>query len=156
WMPRNDRPKDRELYCASTLCLLKPWTDLGDLKTEEETFEESFECFVAGTKKKTLDILENIQYYYECYDGAKKKSKHQDDENIGRTMDIDQEAFQEMMDTGAAMSTEDVDVTEEDIEMAYDCRGTMRERIYAQMTMTTAIDCGVFSNVRAHTVFYPM
>ncbi|KAF8805372.1 hypothetical protein BYT27DRAFT_7258479 [Phlegmacium glaucopus] len=60
WMPRNDRPKDRQLYCASMLCLLKPWTDLGDLKTEEETFEESFERFVVGAKKKTLDILENI------------------------------------------------------------------------------------------------
>ncbi|KAF8814517.1 hypothetical protein BYT27DRAFT_7219822 [Phlegmacium glaucopus] len=72
WMPRNDGPKDRQLYCASMLCLLKPWTNLGDLKTEEDTFEESFKHFVAGAKKKTPDILENTQYYYECYNGAKE------------------------------------------------------------------------------------
>ncbi|KAF8799237.1 hypothetical protein BYT27DRAFT_7264248 [Phlegmacium glaucopus] len=72
WMPRNDRPGDREIYCGSMLALLKPWTDLSDLKTDMETFEQSFHQFVSSTTKRNQDILENIQYYYECYDGAKK------------------------------------------------------------------------------------
>ena len=71
WFPRNDRPSKRELYCASILVLLKPWVDLSELKMDVETFEQVFDSFVMGSTKKTKDIIENIQYYYECYDGAK-------------------------------------------------------------------------------------
>ena len=75
WFPRNDRPGDRELYCASMLALLKPWMSLSELKTSTENFEEAFEVFVSTVPKKVQDIIENIQYYYECYDGAKKRQE---------------------------------------------------------------------------------
>jgi hypothetical protein len=70
WLPRNDRPNERELYCASILALLKPWTDLSDLKTDIKTFEQAFQAFFNNTDKRNKDVIENIQYYYECYDGA--------------------------------------------------------------------------------------
>ena len=71
-MPRNNRQGDKELYYASILVLLKPWTDLPELKTDMETFEQVFDSFVSSAPKAMLDIIENIQYYYECYDGAKR------------------------------------------------------------------------------------
>lgn len=79
WFPRNDRPKERELFCASILALLKPWSDLSELKTDTN-FKQAFEKFVSGASKRTQDIIENIQYYYKCYDSAKRR---QDMQTIG-------------------------------------------------------------------------
>ena len=75
WFPRNDRPREREFYCASILALLKPWTDLSELKTDTESFAQVFEGFLSAAPKELQDIIENIQYYHECYDRAKKRQE---------------------------------------------------------------------------------
>ena len=72
WFPSNNRQGEKELYCASILALLKPWTNLTELKPDIETFEEVFNSFVSTAPRETLDIIEIIQYYYECYDRAKR------------------------------------------------------------------------------------
>jgi hypothetical protein len=51
--------------------------------------------------------------------------------------------------------SEVVEVTDEDIEAAHDCRGSMREKLCTQMALNTAFDCGVFSERAFHTVFLP-
>ena len=61
WFPRSDREKERELYCASMLALLRPWTDLSQLKTDAESFEHVFNTFIDAVPKRTKDIVENIQ-----------------------------------------------------------------------------------------------
>ena len=43
-----------------------------------EDFENAFESFIDTAPKKTRDIIENIQYYYECYDRAKRKQEMQE------------------------------------------------------------------------------
>ncbi|KAF8803427.1 hypothetical protein BYT27DRAFT_7214734 [Phlegmacium glaucopus] len=124
WFPRNDRPRERELYCASMLVLLMPWSDLSDLKADTETFDQRFNCFIAGATKKTHDILENIQYYYECYDGAKSRREEQA-EGMERTIDFEDE-----------MSTQDVtnslilqpEVIERHDERASICTGRNEHR----------------------------
>ncbi|KAF8804157.1 hypothetical protein BYT27DRAFT_7302151 [Phlegmacium glaucopus] len=156
WMPRNDRPNDREMYCGSMLALLKPWTDLSDLKGHAETFEESFDQFVANSSKKIRDILENIQYYYECYDGAKKRREEVQAEDMQRTIDYEEDTSSEDLTANAMeFDQEAQEVTEEDVELAYESRSAMRECLYAQVAMTTAIDCGVFYEVKSDTVFFP-
>ncbi|KAF8800257.1 hypothetical protein BYT27DRAFT_7217172 [Phlegmacium glaucopus] len=124
WMPRNDRPGDREIYCGSMLALLKPWTDLSDLKTDVETFEQSFHQFLSGATKRTRDILENIQYYYECYDGAKKRQEEVESEEVERMIDYEDEALSEDLATnGMVIDQEELEVTEDDIEIMYESRG---------------------------------
>ena len=59
------------LYPCYTL-LLKPWTNLAELKSDTKTFEQAFNLFVSDAPKWTLNIIENIQYYYQCYDSAKR------------------------------------------------------------------------------------
>jgi hypothetical protein len=51
--------------------------------------------------------------------------------------------------------SEVAEVTNEDIEAAHESRGTMRERLYAEMALNTAFDCGVFSDQAIKTVFLP-
>jgi hypothetical protein len=91
WLPRNDRPREMELYCASILVLLKPWNDLAELKTDDETFEQVFNSFVSRAPKKTLDIIENIQYYYECYDGAKRRREEGTSLDTDRRIEYEEE-----------------------------------------------------------------
>ena len=47
------------------------------------------------------------------------------------------------------------DVTDEDIELAYMCRGTMRERLHAEVALNTALDYCVFPDELTHTTFLP-
>jgi hypothetical protein len=155
WFPRNDRPNCTELYCASVLALLKPWTDLSDLKREGESFERSFNTFIGQATKKTRDIIENIQYYYECYDGAKKRQEELAD-GSQRTIDFEDDACQDDLTIDpASFHLEPMEVTEDDVEQAYEVRGTMREQLHAEVAMSTAIECGVFSEEKTHTVFLP-
>jgi hypothetical protein len=157
WFPRNDRPRERELYCASILALLKPWTNLSELKTDNETFEQVFDSFIDSAPKKTLDIIENIQYYYECYDGAKRRRELQDTGyETGRGVDYEEDGCREDLTTDTLVfPSEVIEVTDEDIEMAYNSRGAMRERLYAEVALNTALDCGVFSEFLPHSVFLP-
>jgi hypothetical protein len=156
WLPRNDRPKDRELYCASTLALLKPWTDLSQLKTEMESFDQSFNHFMENATKQTVDIIDNIQYYYECYDGAKVQEEMQA-AGMQTTIDYEDEGSREdLMDDVHVRSVDVGEVTEEDIELAYEARGMMRERLYAEIAMNTAIEYGVFSEDVSQTVYLPI
>ena len=49
-----------------------------------------------------------------------------------------------------------LEVTDEDINITYDTRGTMRERLYAEAALNTALECGVFSDSMPDTVFLPI
>ena len=158
WFPRNDKPRDKELCCASVLVLLKPWTDLSQLKTESETFEEAFNFFVNNASKRTLDAIENIQYYYECSDGAKRRREM---ESAGMELDVgidfeNDEGNNDQMIDIHGQTLEPAEVTDEDIEVTYASRGPMRERLYAEVALNTAFDNGVFSESPAHTVYLPM
>jgi hypothetical protein len=158
WFPRSDRPAEMEVYCASILALLKPWNDMSELKTENETFEQVFDTFVDGAPKRMLDIIKNIQYYYECYDSAKRR---RDGETTSLETDsfveYEEEAHPEDLTSNSLGLPPDVeDVTNEDIDATHDARGAMRERIYAEVALNTALDCSIFSDFILHTVFLPL
>ena len=159
WFPRNDREKERELYCASMLTLLKPWTDLSHLKTDAESFGHVFDTFMNAAPKKTKDIIENIQYYYECYDGTKSRRDEDMTEPAPDVMpeievvDGDDDLPHGSID--GCPVPEIADVTVEDIELAYMCRGTMRERLHAEVALNTAFDYSIFPDELTHTTFLP-
>ncbi|KAF8799238.1 hypothetical protein BYT27DRAFT_7264249 [Phlegmacium glaucopus] len=70
-------------------------------------------------------------------------------------IDYEDEASSEDLATNEmVVDQQGLEVTEDDIEIMYESRGAMRERLYAQLAMTTAIDCRVFSEVKSDTVFF--
>ena len=156
WFPRNDRPSERELYCASILALLKPWSNLAELKTGADTFEQAFVAFIGTAPKRSLDIIDNIQYYYECYDGAKKRQER-DGMDTGRDgiMEFEEGNHDDLTTEAISFFPEPVDVTDEDIEQAYQTRGLMRERLHAEVALDTAVEFGIFSERTPPTVFLP-
>ena len=133
----------------------KPWSNLSELKTDMETFEQVFEHFIITSPKKIKEIIENIQYYYECYDNAKRCHKAQA-EGSERSVNYEAEACPEDLTSDSLVfQTEVTDIMEANIDMAYESRGTMRERLYAEVMMNMAIEYGVFSKIKVHTIFRP-
>jgi hypothetical protein len=57
------------------LALLKPWRDIGSLKMEGETFEDTFATFIAGAPIAVQNIITNIQYFHDCADQAKREEE---------------------------------------------------------------------------------
>jgi len=76
WFPRNnksDANANNDLHYASILLLLKPWRSLTDLKAKDESFEQTMTSFLATATQEKKDMIENIQYYHDCWDVAQKR-----------------------------------------------------------------------------------
>ena len=113
--------------------------------------------FIGTAPKKTLEIIENIQYYYECYDGAKKRQEMQAmDAEMARDVPFEDEATEDDLTIDVlGFCPTSVGVTEEDIEVAYETRGLMRERLHAEVAVNIGLDFGVFPATASHTTFLP-
>jgi len=74
WFPRNNNAGgDNELHGACILLLFQPWRNLTELKKQDQTFAQSLTHFLATATEKQVDIIENIQYYHDCWDVAQKR-----------------------------------------------------------------------------------
>lgn len=71
------RCEDDALYCASMLMLLKPWRNPNELKAEFATWKETFQLFTSNADKRVLDIIQNIEYYYQTSDAATREREAQ-------------------------------------------------------------------------------
>ncbi|KAG1859736.1 hypothetical protein F4604DRAFT_1930452 [Suillus subluteus] len=75
WFPQSNDHDSHPLYCASMLALLKLWRDMTTLKKMDKTFEITFQTFLSGTPKEVHTIVDNIQYFHECSDQAKREQE---------------------------------------------------------------------------------
>ncbi|KAH7905714.1 hypothetical protein BJ138DRAFT_1017347, partial [Hygrophoropsis aurantiaca] len=64
-LPRADHG-DREYYCCTMLSLFQPWRTGLELKSEEETWDSSFEKHSFTSHQKELMTFFNLRY--ECLD----------------------------------------------------------------------------------------
>ncbi|RDB25791.1 ATP-dependent DNA helicase RRM3 [Hypsizygus marmoreus] len=146
WFPRNDDPASREFYCASMLLLFHPWDSLSSLKSPSETFDSSFKRFYESVSPRLRRFMENIQFYHDSSDSAKKRADYTslilgegeetndaDDSNLGAVSE----------DGGRVLEAEDV--TDEDIERCRLNSESPRERLFGECAMATAFDVGIFS-----------
>ncbi|RDB17999.1 ATP-dependent DNA helicase RRM3 [Hypsizygus marmoreus] len=151
WFPRSDEPSLREFYCASMLFLLKPWNSLGDLKSGHPSFEAAFNQFMGQAPTRIHRIVDNIQFYYESSDSAKRRAE-EEHQRTGGAVDVDEhldiEPFSE--------ATEDnmpSEITEQDIECARQQAESAREVHFGQVAVNTAIDVGIFHEDQPQTVY---
>ncbi|RDB20785.1 hypothetical protein Hypma_012142 [Hypsizygus marmoreus] len=141
WFPRNDEPSQAELYAASMLMLLSPWTSLTTLKEHNETFQERFRIFREGAPKRITRILDNIQYYHECSDHARQKGGEAavSEGLINVHMPDEEEPYPELGEQDI-----NLDITEEDIERSRLLAETPREHFFGEHAVSTAIEAGIF------------
>ena len=161
WFNRNDNEYERDLHRASMLMLLKPWRNLHQLKKPLDTFEEAYDQFILEADQKTLRVITNIQYFYECSDGAKaerekKRENYQlndtgPDNNITE-FDMDIADAREIGEIQEAIFLEEI--TNEDIERARLMKTHARERLYGESAVNLGYDAGFFKETQqnfAHT-----
>ncbi|TFY61610.1 hypothetical protein EVG20_g6989 [Dentipellis fragilis] len=64
-LPRPDKG-NKEDYCLTMLTLFKPWRSGFDLKTTEQTWEDSFQLYTFSKRQQEIMKFANIPH--ECYD----------------------------------------------------------------------------------------
>lgn len=160
WFPRNDGEHEHqhEFYYASMLALLEPWTDLKNLKGSS-TFADAFERMVEKGDRRTHNVIHNIQYYFECQDGA--KARIEEERKIGTliptrseiaidegTLEVDIEDHDE--DDNTYMGSE---VTEEMLEKEKQMKERGNEMIFGRNAVYEAYDHGIFTEADPDTVW---
>jgi len=157
WFPRNDDVQQAELYAASMLLLFKPWRDFADLKAPGESFTESLKVFIAVMGKRELQILDNIQYYHECWDVAQsRRDAYRRGEHVP-IFDYERGAVQYDSDEDIDRSSEDenkedvappfwipANITEEMIDKARGKQQATKDLEFAEKAMTITASCNVF------------
>ena len=102
WIPRNNDPSgNNELYSAVILFLLKPWRALPDLGNGYPTFQQALSDFLSSTTSAQKTLIENIQYYHDCWDNAQKRRDALRKGHVSRLFDYERDvsaAFQDTFD----------------------------------------------------------
>ena len=164
WFCRSDDNYERDLFRASMLMLLKPWRNLHELKSDTETFENAYDTLISQPNKKTHRVIANVQYYFECSDGAKAERKKaqmnfraDDTGAIGinsSELNIIIDDAEEIEGLYATMGSTLEDITEEDIQRAQLMKTHAREQLYGESAVALGYDIGFFEEAElsaAHT-----
>ena len=64
-LPRSDQG-DREYYCTTMLTLFKPWRTRKDLKSEGQSWDDSFNDFAFDERQ--IEVMKFFNLRYECLD----------------------------------------------------------------------------------------
>jgi len=147
WFPRNDESTEYPLYAACILVFLKPWRVLQDIKGTSATFAEEFTRFMTSADQHTKRIIQNIQYFHECSDGASKRRQQgfrSGQEDSFQEIQQDEESDDEAVDEDMVVSN--VEYTEADVERAREEGRPARDILYADVAIRIAEECGIFSD----------
>ncbi len=157
WFPRNNDPNgDNELHAACILLLFKPWRELTELKAERQSFSQSFAEFLTTATKIQTDMIENIQYYHDCWDVAQKRRDAFRQGKAFKLFDYEKQTMQTteedssedptdgFQDPQIDMTTEMVD--EIDIENARHNQRSDRDREFANKAMALAYAANAFGD----------
>jgi hypothetical protein len=155
WFASCNIVQDLPLHCASMLALLKPWRCLSDLKDHAETFIEAFDRFRRSASSRVLDTIENIQYFHECSESARKRREAAEDmvfDEDHAKFDVPIEDEDDAEDCTPQNSAEAA-ITEAQVQYALQHPFSTREALYAQTAMNVAFDKGFFEDELSPTSF---
>ena len=116
-----------------------------------ETFEDAYDHLISHTDQKSLRVITNIHYFYECSDGAKAEQENTrtipqlDPNNNNKTdldMDIDSAEAIEENQEGIFCQWEEITVN--DIERAHIMKTHAREQLYGEIAVNLGYETGFF------------
>lgn len=139
-------PKSAEnaLYCASMLMLLKPWRKPNDLKTRDSSWKDTYELFISNAGKRVVDIVQNIDYYYETSDAAtREREKERAEEHVGREISEREWEVEDVHETVDVAGHFDTDAEDEIISRTEQIGGEYMHGLEAIRVGTLA---GVFQH----------
>jgi hypothetical protein len=144
YFPRRDDPTIYSFYCACMLLLLKPWRDIGDLKSSSQTWESAFEDFVSTAPKKMLDIMSGIQYFHEC-ESATQMRPGNDANDPGSTKSHHQRANDVEYEPGEDIPDSDEAFTEVGLASLIASQTPFREECHGRIAVMLAKQARIFS-----------
>jgi hypothetical protein len=103
------------------LALLWQWQTLADLKDEHTSFSHTFKALKRTASSRIKTVIENIQYFHECSDGAKERREREtENEEDGHDIIAIEESEDENMERGCSDETgQDIaNLTEDNVEIA--------------------------------------
>lgn len=133
--------------------MLKPWRRLGDIKGTSGSFEQEFASFIADANEYTKDIIDNIQYFHECSDGARKR-RTEGTSTVDRVPLVEipnGDEGDDMDNRGQTLQVTTEEYTEEDVEAAHGSGQAMRDVLHGQVALRIAEDCGFFCEDNSET-----
>ena len=158
WFCRSDSDHEKDLFRGSMLMLLKPWRTLHSLKDPSETFESAFDKFILQADERAHRVVANVQYYFECSDGAKAERKKRNalaEEEGGHSYeaDIDIDHEDEINEIYAAIGSDFKEITDDDIERARIMKTQARDRLYGESAIALGYDVGFFEDADANSPY---
>ncbi|KAF7310022.1 ATP-dependent DNA helicase [Mycena indigotica] len=89
WLPSRDSA-NQENYAAQILVLLKPWRELKDLVGSFPSLQHALDSFMASSSEEIHRITENIEYFHQCSQSAKRRKNNTPEDAEGdNTGDLD-------------------------------------------------------------------
>ncbi|KAJ7131265.1 hypothetical protein C8R44DRAFT_613105, partial [Mycena epipterygia] len=67
-LPRRDREELKHKHARLMLILFKPWRHCTDLLSEDETWLEAYNEFLATCSPEVIVVIDNMQLLHECKD----------------------------------------------------------------------------------------
>ena len=149
WFSENDVKELQDIYHASILALLMPWTDICMLKRNNEKFKDTFNRFVSHTNDHTRNIIQNIQYQYICADSAKIKRQERAREKAIQFDDDNEYTSRSNLDnmipTEQQNILNDTQYSQRDVDNQITCQFLSEDKLFAEVALNIAMDHGIFA-----------
>lgn len=144
---RVEDDAENSLFYCSMLALLKPWRgSLEGLKTDTESWKETYDSFMSTAPKKYHDIVSSIQFYHRCSEAADRAPTNDDSaENLReeghqslRMADDDEPIGEDTIAAGP------ITVTEADFEAMMQSQHPNRDDAFSRTAVEIARNVGIF------------
>ena len=156
WFPKKG--ENSVFFQASMLALLKPWYSIADLKGEGQSWANAFDDFVRDADETTKRIMENIQFFHECSEGARGRQSgaEEKDATLGCNesgIEQDDVPFPDSSCSGGGEEQFAHVVTEEDIQRVIDEPFSPCEEKYAREALSVGFESGALLSPAFETVY---
>lgn len=158
WFPKREG-EGSLFYQASMLALFKPWYSTKDLKQEDESWGDAFDSFFSRTTESVKKMMENIQFYHECSEGARARQTNDDvssDAPVGTEDVANEEGDVPLVDSdrkGGGDEQFAQIITEEDVQRLMEHPFSTCEERYAEQALSVGFDSGALDCPPFETVY---
>ena len=142
WFPRQDDEGFEDNFAIWMLFLLKPWKVIEELKLGEGSLYDNFLQFETTTSIWNWNIIQNIQYYYQCSDSAVKHNLLPTDRQVVTSVETEEDKDNDLLINVACWT-----YTADDVQAALEPKCTRDKSLYTKIGMSIAEEAGFFDEV---------
>ena len=124
------------------LFLLKPWKVIEELKLGEGSLYDNFLQFKTTTSIRNQNIIQNIQYYYQCSNSTAKRNLLPTDRQVVTSVETEEDKDNDLLINVACRT-----YMADDVQATLEPKCTRDESLYTKIGMSIAEEAGFFNEV---------